>query len=396
MLFSLKMAWAYFKRVWGRGIWGVMVIIAVTGVMLGVASLVVSLSVMNGFHTEITSRLLSLNPHLIIMTPARYGIDSKEQISNALENFEFVESFSPFIYGKGLLQKRDRSHGVVIKGVKIEDDFLQIDKDVWTEMDEGSLVLGNELKNILGLRTGDEVFLIIPTVDSPGAPAIPRVEKFTLKEVFTSGIHEYDSSIAFINYERAGVIFENPDALGVEVFINDPFKSQEVKSMLADKLRGYSINTWKERNYNLFAALRLEKTMMFIVLVMIIIVATFNIAGTLIMTSITRSRDCGIMRAIGASKKKIRMMFNFKGLMIGFTGAVAGIALGLVISFFLSRYEFIQLPPQVYLISTLPVRVTIKDLGLIFSSAMLISFIATLYPAKRASDIEIAEEIRYE
>ncbi|MGM0568120.1 MAG: FtsX-like permease family protein, partial [Elusimicrobiota bacterium] len=330
-----------------------------------------------------------------ITTPAR-GVDSREQVSNVLDNLDLVEGFSPFIYGKGLLQKGNSSHGVVIKGVEVEDDFLQLDKEVWAEMDEESLVLGNELKNILGLKKGDEVFLIIPTLDSPGSPAIPRVEKFILKEVFTSGIHEYDSSIAFINYERAGAIFKNPDASGVEVFINDPFKSQEVKSMLSDKLRGYNINTWKERNYNLFAALRLEKTMMFIVLIMIVIVATFNIAGTLIMTSITRSRDCGIMRAIGASKKNIRMMFNFKGLMIGFTGTVAGIALGLLISFFLSRYEFIQLPPQVYLISTLPVRVTIKDLGLIFSSAMLISFIATLYPSKRASDIEIAEEIKYE
>ncbi len=395
MFFSLKMAWAYFRKVWSRGIWGVMVVISVMGVMLGVASLVVSLSVMNGFHTEITSRLLSLNPHLILMHPFE-NENTRIEAADKLEKIDFVEQYSAFLHGKGLLQRRGESHGIVVRGVEPEGSYLDIDSQVWKDLGDEGIIVGSELKNILALREGDEVYLVIPTLDRPGIPSIPRVERFTLAEVFTSGIYEYDSSVAFIDYSRAAAIFEDSAASGIEVYIKDPFKSEQAKEVLEDRLGRYHISTWMERNYNLFAALRLEKTMMFIVLVMIIIVATFNIAGTLIMTSITRSKDCGVMRAVGATKRQIRTMFNFKGLMIGFTGTILGMLLGLGVAFLLSRYEFIQLPPQVYLISTLPVRVSIKDMGVIFMAAMLISLLATLYPSRRASNIEIAREIRYE
>ncbi len=395
MLFSLKMAWAYFRKVWSRGIWGVMVIISVGGVMLGVASLVVSLAVMNGFHTEITSRLLSLNPHLIITHPFD-STRNREEIKTVLNEHDFVQSYSPFIYGKGLLQKRGQSQGVVVRGVEGKGEHLNLEAGLWQEMEENSMLVGRELKNILGLRKNDTVYLIIPEAYRPGIPAVPRVEEFKIKEVFTSGIYEYDSSMAYINYHKAAEIFENVSASGIEIYINDPFNAGRYKEILGSRLSGYQLSTWKERNYNLFAALKLEKTMMFIVLVMIILVATFNIAGTLIMTSITRSKDCGIIRAVGGTKKQIRMMFNFKGMMIGLCGTVTGIIVGLIAAFFISRYEFIQLPPQVYLISTLPVRVSLKDLSVVFAAAMIISFLATLYPSKRASNIEIAEEIRYE
>ena len=149
-------------------------------------------------------------------------------------------------------------------------------------------------------------------------------------------------------------------------------------------------------NYNLFAALKLEKTMMFIILVMIVIVATFNIAGTLIMISVTRAKDCGIMRAIGSTKRQIRLMFNLKGLMIGFTGTLIGTLIGVLLSVILEKYQFIKLPPQVYLISTMPVRIDMGDITYVALIALLISYLATLYPAYRAGKLEIAEELRNE
>lgn len=398
MLFSLQMAWAYFSKIWCRGIWGVMIIISIIGIVLGVASLVVTLSVMNGFHTEITSKLLSLNPHVLVMNPF-LGTGIEPKIKNVLNDIKDVKSSTVFIYGKGLLSHKGNSHGVVIKGVSPGKNQIKLSRGRWSDLDDNGIIMGGEIANILHLDFGDELYLIIPRIEQIGAPVIPRVEKLKLSGIFNSGIYEYDSTLAYINIEVAKKIFSDvTNSSGVELYLTDPFIADKVAKTLKEKLTGlyYRIQTWKDRNYNLFAALKLEKTMMFIVLIMIVLVATFNIAGTLIMISVTKSKDCGIMRAIGATKRQIRMMFNFKGLMIGFTGTLFGTLVGIIIGVLLKKYQFIHLPPKVYLISTLPVRFDPVDIGTIAFTAMFISFLSTIYPAYRAGKLEVAEELRNE
>ncbi len=398
MFFSFRIAWAYFSKTWSRGIWGIMMIISIMGIAIGVASLVVTLSVMNGFHTEITKKLLSLNPHLLVMNPF-LGTDIVSKIEDEINDISEIKNYTPFIYGKGLLHNKGNSHGVVVKGVHTENNQLRLSEGEWGNLSDNGIIIGGELANILRLDYGDELYLIIPRMEKIGAPMIPRVEKLKLTGIFNSGIYEYDSTLAYIDIKRAKSIFSDiASSSGVEIYLDNPFSAEKSAKSLSGKLKGmyYSIQTWKDRNYNLFAALKLEKTMMFIVLVMIVLVATFNIAGTLIMISVTKSKDCGIMRAIGATKRQIRMMFHYNGLLIGSTGILLGTFAGILLSFLLKKYHFIKLPPKVYLISTMPVKVDILDIVLIVVTAVIISFIATLYPSYRAGKLEVAEELRGE
>ncbi|MFC2062184.1 FtsX-like permease family protein [Elusimicrobiota bacterium] len=397
MLFSLRMAWAYFRKIWSRGILGIMVGISIIGVALGVASLVITLSVMNGFHTEITAKLLSLNPHIIMINPYA-GDDIKDSVKKVLDGNRYIKSYSAFIYGKGLLQHRKNSQGIVVKGIVPGTSQLRLSEGKWNELSDNNIVIGKEVSRALYLDKGAELYLIIPRVENIGIPIVPRVEKFIVSGIFNSGMYEYDSGLVFVNKKKALDLFaDNSSSSGLELYLDQPFAAEKVSKLLREKLESsFRISTWKDRNSNLFAALKLEKTMMFIVLVMIILVATFNIAGSLMMLTITRSRDCGIMRAIGATKRQIGMIFSIKGLMIGFFGTGIGVGAGIVLAYLLGKYEFIKLPPQVYLISTLPVRVDLQDIGLIVLTALLISFLATIYPSYRAGHLEVAEELRYE
>lgn len=391
------MAWAYFKKIWSSGVLGLMVSISIIGVALGVTSLVVTLSVMNGFHSKITSKLLALNPHLIIMNPF-LGIGMGSETEKILHEYKGITSYSTFVFGKGLLQYKKKSQGIIVKGILPNTSHLRLYRGDWRDLKENSMIIGEELANSLYLSIKDEVYLILPRIKNLGVPMIPRIEKFRVVGIFNSGMYEYDSGLAYINITKAKELFiDDSSSSGMELYLSDPFNSDKVAVDLRKRLGGsYRVSSWKDRNSNLFAALKLEKTMMFIVLVMIILVATFNIAGLLIMVSMTRSRDCGIMRALGATRRQIRLMFNFKGLMIGFLGTGLGVGAGLLISLVLSKYDFIKLPPKVYLISTLPVKVDIKDIIIVIITALLISLLSTIYPAYRAGHLEVAEQLKYE
>lgn len=399
MLFSLQMAWTYFSRIWSRGILGIMMIISIIGVSLGVASLVITLSVMNGFHSEITRKLLLFNPHIVIMNPFK-DADFEARVKKNIKNIDGITSFSKFYYGKGLLHNRGSSHGIILKGIEnqvsIKPDLIKGD---WGSLNEKSIILGAETARILNLELNEDIFLMIPEMKNIGVPMMPRVEKLKMKGVFSSGIYEYDATLAYVNIELTEKVFRNQtNASGYELLLSDPFGSSVLASKIRKQLKGfyYTVQTWEDRNHNLFAALKLEKTMMFIILVMIIVVATFNIAGTLIVVSITRSKDCGVMRAIGATKKQIATMFRFKGLMIGASGTILGIFVGIFASLILRKYQFIELPPKVYLISTLPVKIDIIDIAMIAAASILISFLSTIYPALRAGKLGVAHELRNE
>ncbi len=395
MFFSLKMAWVYFRKVWSRGILGIMVVISIAGVALGVASLVVTLSVMNGFHSKITSKVLSLNPHIVITN--LYGDRKEESLQTQLRNTARVKNFSSFIYGRGLIQSGRTSNGVVLKGVNPETLTLPLSKGKWGDLTGDRLIIGEELSGMLGAGREESVFIIIPRVENISSPVIPRIKKFTVAGIFNSGMYEYDSGLVYLNIDTAAdIIPRGVASSGTEVYLNNPFKAGDVAEKIAEKTSGYSIDTWQSRNHNLFAALKLEKAMMFIVLLMIIIIATFNIAGSLIMVAVTRSRDCGILRAIGATKRQIRMLFHFKGVMIGFCGTLLGTIGGLGLTYLVGKYEIIKLPPRVYLISRMPVSVNFTDIAIIVVTAMIISYLATIYPSHRAGRIEIARELNYE
>lgn len=390
------MAWVYFKKVWARGILGIMVIISILGVALGVAALVVTLSVMNGFHSEITSRLLALNPHLVI-TDIYERNKGRQELYEKLDGMDEVSRYSSFIYGRGLIQRGSLSNGVVIKGVKPGVNQVPLSEGSWESLTGQKAIIGGELSAMVGLQKGDKAFIIIPRVEDMTSPVIPRIQEITIGGIFESGMYEYDSGLLYLNIDTAAdIIPSDVGTTGTELYLEDPFKSADSATKLREELSGYSITTWQERNQNLFAALKLEKAMMFIVLIMIVVIATFNIAGSLIMVAVTRSRDCGIMRAIGATKRQIRMLFHFKGLMIGFCGTLIGTLTGLGLSYIVGKYEIIKLPPQVYLISRVPVAVNIGDIAIIALTAMAVSYLATIYPSRRAGKIEIARELSYE
>jgi lipoprotein-releasing system permease protein len=383
--------------------------ISVAGVMLGVMAMMVVLAVMTGFGTDIKSKILGANAHIRVMS--RIGkLDQYDEVMTKIEAVEGVKATAPFIHGQVMLRRDSRVSGAILRGVDpsragrvvdLEKSVKETDLRVLAgrEVPPG-IILGKELSRLLTAYPGDEVYVVSPFGGSltPVGGRIPHMKKFKVVGLFDSGMYDYDTSFAYVSVESAQQLLRLGQSVhGIEVKVDDIYSVDKISTSIVDCLgAAYWTQDWMQMNKNFFSALKLEKVVMFIILVLIILVAAFNIISTLIMMVMEKTKDIAVLKSMGASSKSIMRIFMFDGLVIGVVGTILGIMGGGVLCFLLKRYEFVKLPSDVYYISTLPVRVQVGDVALIALSAIAISFLATLYPSYQASRLDPAAAIRYE
>jgi lipoprotein-releasing system permease protein len=385
-------------------------ILSISGVMVGVMALIVVIAVMAGFESDLKARILGVESHIVVM---KHGgqFAGKSELIKSIENIKGVSAASPFVYTQIMLKSSSGVSGAVLKGVdpksagrivkNLKADLLQ--KNEISEQNKGypnivpGIILGKELARNLGVSVSDMIYLISPTGIISPIGHLPSMKQFVVKGLFESGIHDYDGSFAYVNIIDAQKILRMGDAItGIEVRVDDIDLARKIAEKIVNAIGfPYWTRDWTQMNKNLFSALKLEKTVMFIILTLIVLVAAFNIASTLIMMVMEKTRDIAILKAMGATDKSIRKIFVFKGMIIGSVGTSLGVCAGYFLCKLLEKYKFIDLPGDVYYITTLPVRLIGFDVLMIASAALVICFLATLYPAHQASKLNPVEAIRH-
>jgi lipoprotein-releasing system permease protein len=383
-------------------------VISVLGVMIGVMALVVVLSVMNGFRADLMSKILGVKSHLLVLS-YKGAFNDYKRVAGRVGQVEGAVATTPFIHSQVMVNRSGNVSGAILRGIQpetagnvlsiermIKDGSLSSLESSWDGLP--TIIIGNELSKQLGAYPGDVLNMISPEGKLTPMGRVPNSQKYKVTAVFDSGMYEYDASMAFVSLKEAQAFLGFGDRVsGLEVRVKDVYKSDKVGLKIQNALGNpYWTKDWKVMNKSLFSALKLEKFAMFVILTMIVLVGALNIISTLVMVVMEKTRDVAILRAMGASAKSIMTIFMVQGLLVGLVGTLAGLASGLGICHLLARYKFISLPSDVYYITTLPVRVEFWDVCLVSLSAVVISFLATIYPSWHASKLNPVEAIRYE
>jgi lipoprotein-releasing system permease protein len=372
-------------------------IIGIAGIGLGVAALIVTLGVMNGFHLDIREKILGLNPHLIVLGS---DITDSESVTKKLKLVGGLESISPFVYGQVVIRSKHSAYGVVLKGIKFdsEREVVPLEKisitGEWADMEPDGIVLGKELVKNLGVNLGDELIVVSPTEHDFLSMSMPRMNKFKLVGIFNSGIYDYDGNLAYVNLNKAKDIFSLKGVSGFGIKLRNIDRAGSIAKKLRNILE-YRVIAWQELNRNLFAALKLEKTVMFLLLALIIVVACFNIVSNLLLLSIEKAKEIGIFSAIGMKMSSIRKIFIYEGLITGLLGTLFGAAFGILMGAILKRYQFVKLPPEIYYVDRIPVRLSFVDIASVLAVAIVVTILSSVYPANRASKLNPVDIIRY-
>jgi lipoprotein-releasing system permease protein len=411
--YELFIGLRYLKAKRKQAFISIITFISMAGVTVGVMALVIVLSVMAGFQEDLRAKILGTTSHIIVMKFGK-GMDDAGGVIEKVKGIPHVMAASPFIYNQVMLTSEGGVSGAVVRG--IEPETATAVTDIARSIREGSLsaiterrkdkegidvpgvVIGKELAKNLGVFVGDYINVVSPLGTVTPMGMVPKVKRFQVGGVFDSGMYEYDSSLIYVSLKEAQSFFDMGNTVtGVEVKVDDIYRAREIGRDIQNSL-GYPFWTrdWMEMNKNLFAALRLEKIAMFVILTLIILVAAFNIIGTLIMVVMEKHKDIAILKAMGAKSRSIMKIFVIKGTIIGVVGTLLGLLGGYLSCYLLARYKFIELPGEVYYISTLPVKVEPLTLLLVSVSAIFISFMATIYPAYQAARLDPVEALRYE
>ena len=386
-------------------------ILSVAGVAVGVMALIVVIAVMTGFEVDLKSRILGGQPQVMIMRHGG-GFTNYRQILQEVEKTPGVEAATPFIYAQVMLRSRYGSTGAVLRGIDPDSagrvmktlQHLNLPSSVGENSSSGSspdipgIVLGRELAKNLGVIEGDVIYLISPRGMLSPIGHVPSMKQFKVSGFFESGMYEYDQTFAYINIKDAQKILRMGDSVtGLDVRVADIYHARNVAQQITDKLGfPYWARDWMQMNRNLFKALKLERRVMFIILTLIILVAAFNIASSLIMMVMGKTKDIAILKAMGATERSIRKIFVFNGMVIGTLGTLIGLGLGLIICTALKHYNIHELTGDIYYFTTrLPVKLELPDVASIIVAALVICFLATLYPARQAAKLNPVDAIRY-
>jgi len=380
----------------------------VVGVMVGVMALIIVLSVMNGFRADLIHKILGVNAHILVRN---YGgaFNNYGKILKDIKGVEGVTGATPTIYSQVMVNGKAGASGAVLRGIDVKTVGEVI--DIVPMIKEGSLsslnhmhgdlpgiIIGTELSRQIDAMPGDILTLVSPEGRLTPLGRTPNSRKYRVTALFSSGMYEYDLSMVFVSLQEAQDFLGAEDRVtGIEVRVKDPYKSDRIGEAIEGVLGyPYWVQDWMERNKSLFSALKLEKITMFIILTMIVLVGALNIISTLVMVVMEKTRDIAILRAMGATKKSIMRIFMLQGLLVGLSGTVAGLAAGLGICQLIGKYIHIKMPTDFYGLMNLPVKVETMDVTLVPLAAVLLSFIATIYPSWRASKLNPVEALRYE
>ncbi|MCD6306252.1 MAG: lipoprotein-releasing ABC transporter permease subunit [Deltaproteobacteria bacterium] len=407
-MFELFLGIKYLKAKRKQRFISVITLISILGVMVGVMALIVVLSVMNGFRADLMSKILGVNSHVLVLNLAGpYG--NYQQVEAEVMKEKGVIAATPFIFSQVMLNNAGNVSGAVLRGIDpasaarviglkkmIKEGSLSSLKQEGNDFP--AIILGAELAKRIGAYTGSVVTVISPEGKLTPLGRTPNTRRFRVSALFDSGMYEYDASMAYISMAEAQKFLSLGDKVtGIEVRVADVYQADAIAKGLQKRLgHPFWTKDWKGMNRSLFSALKLEKLTMFIILTMIVLVGALNIISTLVMVVMEKTRDVAILRAMGASARSIMSIFMFQGLLVGVVGTIIGLACGLGLCELLARYKFISLPSDVYYISTLPVQVQAADVLFVAGAAVVISFLATLYPSWHASRLNPVESFRYE
>ncbi len=389
------------------------------GIALGVAALIVVLSVMNGFQQELRTRILGVASHLQV-TGSQNRLDDWQAVADVVNQQPKVVASAPFVNAQAMLSHGQAVHGVMVRGVK--PDLENTVADLGQHMRMGELtdlvpgefgiVLGTDLAYSLGVRMGDKLVVMAPQGQFTPTGVVPRLKQFTVIGIFEIGMYEYDAGLALIHLEDAAKLYRMGDAVsGVRLKLDDLFDAPRISYQMqvdlntqSQQVGGYYVTDWTQRHANFFQAVQLEKRVMFIILTLIVAVAAFNIVSTLVMAVTDKRADIAILKTLGASPGSIMRIFVIQGALIGLIGTAVGAVAGVLIAMNIDTIiPFIEellhvkfLSKDVYYISDLPSQVIWSDVIWIVVISIVLSLLATLYPSWKASQIQPAEALRYE
>jgi len=368
--------------------------ISVLGVAVGVCALIVVIGVMTGFDNELREKIIGANSHIVIEQEG--GIGDATALIKKIKAEPHVVSAAPFLDGQAFIRARDTMQGVSIRGIVAAEE-LKVSKigsyvrsGSIDGLKDGGMLIGTEMAQRFGLKLGDTVTVLSP-VDGTS-------KDFKVAGTFNSGYYEYDAGLAFVGLRDAQELFASDGkAGGISVKLDDVYLAPEIRVKLQKELGfPFYVKTWIDLNRSLFSALKLEKLAMFWILALIVTVACFNIAATLIMVVMEKTKDIGILKAIGAANSSIRIIFTLQGFIVGAVGTALGVAGGLGLGYILEKYQFIKLPRDIYYIDRFPVDIQYTDVAAIVVAALAISLLACLYPAWQASRLNPVDALRYE
>jgi lipoprotein-releasing system permease protein len=381
--------------------------IGVGGVFLGVAALIVVLAVMTGFQDGIRDKIISANPHLLIFQSGRGGLADADGVAARVRAVPGVRSATPFVLQQALFTTEGGgAHGGLVRGVALHDPSVVTDLTKQVRMGslaplaEGQpgILLGVELARTLGVVPGDAVTVISPKGAITAVGMVPKMRRFTVAGTVEVGMYEYDSSIAYLALPAASEFADLPGGVtGLEVKLDDPFAAKRVGAAITARLGfPFWVRDWMDMNRNLFAALQLEKLALFVIVTIIVLVAAFAIIGHLVLLVAEKRKEIGVLKAIGASAHSITLVFFSVGMMISVVGTAAGSAVGLTLIWIQNTYKIIRLAGDVYQIDYLPMKLSPADFVLIVGATLLLSFLATVLPARRAGSLAPVDVLRYE
>ena len=382
--------------------------ISVLGVSVGVTAVIIALALMTGLQTELRDRVLGANPHIYVWKQGGIGADYRPELDK-LKRVPHVVGAAPEILGQGLISASATNAPIQIKGIDpvLELEVTDIRRAILTgsldalrpknDEDRDGILLGKDLATKLGAEIGDSVLLMTPHETLSPAGPLPRTRRLRVAGTFSLGLYELDTTFGFVSLDVAKRLFDKPEAEMVQLRVDDIYAAPAVAASIRDTLGSeYLTEDWAAMNKSLFSALWLEKLAISLAIGLIVVVAALNIVASLILLVMEKHRDIAILKTMGASATSITAIFMVEGVIIGLLGTAAGGFAGSAIATIVDRYELIPVPPDVYMVSHMPLTVVPIDVLLVVAMALVICFVATIYPSRQAARLDPAQALRYE